>query len=162
MKRLATGAALGGLAVYLYDPALGEQRRERLFSLWRENRHTAVQAGRTASQVAESARPLARRMTNAVRRGDWTEALDHSRPAARLPWIIGAVAVGGALVYFLAPVKGAERRQRFLSAWQVKGRSALDAGRSAARQTAEAVKPVVGRVSDQVSDAVDGVKSMVG
>ena len=33
MKRLAMGAALGGLAVYLFDPELGEERRERLSSL---------------------------------------------------------------------------------------------------------------------------------
>src|ERR1700680_1058764 len=106
MKRLATGAASGGLAVYLCDPTLGEQRRDRLFSFWRENRDTAVQAGHAASQIAESARPLASRMTKAVRRGEWTEAFARSRPASRLPWLIGAVAIGGALVYFLAPVEG--------------------------------------------------------
>ena len=161
MKRLATGAALGGLAVYLYDPALGEQRRARLSSLWRENRDSAVQAGQAASQVVESARPLARRVTNAVRHSEWTDALGRSRPASRLPWIIGAVAIGGALVYFFAPVKGSERRERFLSAWQDTGHSTLEAGRKAARETAEAVRPVIGRVSDQVADAVEGVTSMV-
>jgi gas vesicle protein len=36
MNRLTMGAALGGLAVYLFDPKLGEERRERVFSLWRE------------------------------------------------------------------------------------------------------------------------------
>jgi hypothetical protein len=35
MKRLAMGAALGGFAVYLLDPELGEGRRERLLSHWR-------------------------------------------------------------------------------------------------------------------------------
>ena len=163
MKRLATGAALGGLAVYLFDPALGEQRRGRLSSLWQENRDTAVQAGRAASQVAESARPMARRMTKAVRSGEWAGAFDRGRPAASsLPWLIGAIAIGGALVYFFAPVKGSERRQRLLTAWQEKQQSSLEAGRQAARKTADAVKPVVGRVSDQVGDAVEGVRSMVG
>ena len=161
MKRIATGAALGGLAVYLYDPALGERRRERLLSLWRENRDSAVQAGRAASQVAESARPLARRMTNAVRRSELAEAFDRGRPATSLPWIIGAVAIAGALVYFLAPVKGSDRRQRLLYAWQERQHSTMEAGRRAARQTAEAIKPIADRVNDQVADAVESVKSMV-
>jgi len=34
MKRIALGAALGGLAVYFYDPELGESRRGRMSSLW--------------------------------------------------------------------------------------------------------------------------------
>jgi len=145
MNRLTVGAALGGLAVYLFDPELGEERRERLLSLWRENRGSAVQAGRAASQAAESARPLARRLTKAV----------------GLPKLIGAAVIGGTLVYFLDPVKGSERRQRLLSAWQEKRHSMLEAGRQAARQTAKAVKAQAGRVSDQVADAVEGVKSKV-
>ncbi len=161
MRRLTMGAALGGLAVYLFDPELGEERRERLFSLWRENRGRAVQAGRAAFQAAESARPLARRMTKAVGRDDWAEAFDRSRPAASLPKLIGAAVIGGALVYFLDPVKGPERRQWLLSTWQETRHSALEAGRQAARQTAEAVKPHRGIVRDQVADAVEGVKSKV-
>lgn len=162
MKRLAIGAALGGLAVYLYDPSLGGERRERLSSLWRENRDNRMQVGRFASQAAESARPLARRMTKAVGRADWANAVDPRRRVASLPWVIGAIAVGGALVYFLAPVKGAERRQRLLSAWHENRHATLEAGRHAARQTAEAVKPVASRVSDEVAEAVEGVKAMVG
>ncbi len=166
MRRLTIGAALGGLAVYLFDPELGEERRERLFSLWRENRGSAVQAGRAAVQAAESARPLARRMTKAVGRGDWAEPFGRGRPAASLPTligaaVIGAAVIGGALVYFLDPVKGPERRQWLLSTWQETRRSALEAGRQAARQTAEAVKPHRGIVRDQVADAVEGVKSKV-
>jgi gas vesicle protein len=153
MKRLSMGAALGGLAVYLFDPELGEERRERLFSLWRKNRGSAVQVGRAASQAAESARPLARRMTKAVGRGDWAEALDRGRPMVSLSKLIGAAAVGGALVYFLDPVKGSERRQWLLSAWLKMRHSTLEAGRQAARQTAKAVKPHANRVSDQVADA---------
>ena len=153
MKRLAMGAALGGLAVYLFDPELGEERRERLFSLGRENLGSAVQAGRAARQAAESARPLARRMTKAVGRGDWAKAFDRGRPSVSLPKLIGAAAVGGTLVYFLDPVHGSERRQWLLSR--------LEAGRQAARQTVNAVKPQAGRVSDQVADAVEGVKSKV-
>jgi hypothetical protein len=155
MKRLTTGAALGGLAVYLFDPKLGEERRERLLSLWRENRGSAVQAGRAASQVAESARPLARRMTKAVGRGDWAAAFDRGRPAFSLPKLIGAAAIGGTLVYFIVyfrdPVQGSERRQWLLSK--------LEAGFHAARQTARAVKPHAGGVSDREPDAVEGAKS---
>src|SRR5665213_84015 len=113
MKRLTMGAVLGGLAVYLFDPELGEERRERLSSIWRENRGSVVQAGRVASQAAESARPLARRMTKAV----------------SLPKLIGAAVIGGTLVYFLDPVKGSARRQRLLSAWQEKRHSTLEAVR---------------------------------
>jgi gas vesicle protein len=162
MKRLAMGAALGGLAVYLYDPELGEERRGRLSSLWRENRDTAMQAGRVASDAVESARPLAERMGRAVSRRDWAEAFDRRRPGAGLPVLICAAAIGGALVYFFVdPVKGSERRERLLAILQEKSRSTLDAGREAARQTAEAVKPAAGRVGDQVADAVEGVKSKV-
>ncbi len=152
MKRLAMGAALGGLAVYLFDPELGEERRERLLSLWRENRSSAVQAGRVTSQAAESARPVVRRMTKAMGR-DWAEAFDRRPPAVNLPKLIGAAAIGGTLVYFLDPVHGPERRQWLLSR--------LAAGRQAARQTVKAVKPHAGGVSDQVADAVEGVKSKV-
>ncbi len=161
MNRLTMGAVLGGLAVYLFDPEVGEERRARLSSLWRENRGSVVQAGRAASQAAESARPLARRMTNAVSRGDWAEAFDRGRPAVTLTKLIGAAAIGATLVYFLDPVKGSERRQRLLSAWQERRRSTLETIRQAARQTAKAVKPDAGRVSDQVADAVAGGKSRV-
>jgi gas vesicle protein len=161
MKRLTMGAVLGGLAVYLFDPELGEERRERLSSLWRENRGSVVQAGRVASQAAESARPLARRMTKAVSRGDRVEAFDRGRPAVSLTKLVGAAAIGATLVYFLDSVKGSERRQRLLSAWQEKRHSTLEAVRQAARQTAKAVKPHAGRVGDQVADAVVGIKSRV-
>jgi gas vesicle protein len=161
MNRLTIGAALGGLAVYLFDPESGEDRRERLLSLWRENRDSAVQAGRVVSQAAESARPLARRMTKAVGRGDWAEAFDRGRPAVSLPKLIGAAAIGGTLVYFLDPVKGSKRRQRLLSALQEKRHSTLEAARQAARQATQAVTPNSDRVSDQVAGAAESVKSKV-
>ena len=153
MNRLAMGAALGGLAVYLYDPELGEERRERLFSLWQENRGSAVQAGRAVSQAAESARPLARRMTKAVGRREWAEAFGRGRPPIGLTKLIGAAVIGGTLVYLLDPVEGAERRQRLLST--------VEAALQAARHTAKAVKPHADRVSDQVAVAVEGVRSKV-
>jgi hypothetical protein len=148
MKRLAIGAALGGLAVYLYDPELGAERRARLSSLWMENSASALQAGRAASQTIESARPLARRMTKAVGRGDWAQAFGRVRPSASLPRLLGAAAVGGVLVYFMDPVKGSERRH-----------AALDVARSALRQVAMVVEPLPGRVGDQVADTVETVKS---
>jgi hypothetical protein len=154
MKRLAMGAALGGFAVYLFDHNLGEERRERLLSHLREYRGSAVQAGRAASQAAESARPLARRMTKAVGRGDWAEAFNRGRPKVSLPKLIGAAAVGGVLVYFLDPVHGSERRQWLLSYLEA-------AGRQAAQQAAKAVKPQPDHVSDEVAGAVEGVKSGV-
>lgn len=150
MNRLAIGAALGGLAVYLYDPESGADRRERLLSVWQENRGTALQAGRAASETIQSARPVAQRMAKAVSGTDWMQALDRSRPKASVPRLVGAAAVGGALVYFMDPVKGSERRL-----------SALDAGRRAFRYVAEAVKPLPGVVGDRVAGAVDVVKSKV-
>ena len=154
MKRLTMGVALGGLAVYFFDPELGEERRDRLLSLGRENLGSAVKAGRAASQAAESAQPLARRMTKAIGRGDWAKAFDRGRPTVSLPKLLGAAAIGGTLVYFLDPVHGSERRQWLLSR--------LEAGRQAAQQTVEAVKPPrAGRVGDQVANAVEAVKSKV-
>jgi gas vesicle protein len=161
MNRLTAGVVLGGLAVYLLDPELGEERRERLFSLWRENRGSAVQAGRAVSQAAESARPLARRMSKAVGRGDWAEAFDRGRSSFSLPKLIGAAVIGGTLVYFLDPVKGSERRQWLLLAWQEKRHSMLEVSRQAARQATKAVKPHVGGASDQVAHAAEGVASKV-
>ena len=165
MKRLTIGIALGGLAVYLFDPELGEERRERLLSAWRVNRETASDAGRAAFQAVETARPLARRMTNIVGRRDWAEAFGRSRPAVSVPKIVGAAvgaaAIGGTLVYFLDPVDGPERRQRLLAAWREKRHSILEASRQAARHTAKAVKAQAGRAKDQVADAPEGVTSKI-
>ena len=145
------GAVLGGLAVYLYDPELGEERRERLLSVLRENRDSATRTGRAASLAVESARPLARRMTKAVGRTDWSKALDRSRSSSTLPKLVGAAAIGGVLVYFLDPVKGSERRM-----------SALDTGRRVSRQVADMVTSVSGRVGEQVAGTVQEFRSQVG
>jgi hypothetical protein len=161
MNRIAMGAALGGLAVYLYDPEFGEQRRGRLSSLWREKREGAMQAGRAAGDVVESARPLAQGVTRVLGRRDWMGSLGRGRPAASLPKLIGAAAIGGALVYFLDPAKGSQRRERLLSAGRAKGLSALEIARQGVRQAADAVKPRADRVRDQVADAFDGAKAKV-
>lgn len=141
MNRIAIGAALGGLAVYLYDPESGEDRRRRLFSVWREKRENALQAGRAAGEAVESARPLAGGVARMLGRRGWMKNLERGRPTASLRKLIGAAAIGGALVYLLDPAKGSERRQRLLSAWQEKVPSALEMARQGARQMAEAVKP---------------------
>jgi hypothetical protein len=151
MKRIALGAALGGLAVYLYDPELGARRRGRLSSLWQENRNGALQAGHAASEAIVSARPLARSITNAVGRGRWPLVIERGRRATSLPRLIGAAALGGTVVYFIDPVKGSARRM-----------SALDAGRRVARQIASITKPVRGHIGDQVTDAADRFKSRAG
>jgi hypothetical protein len=148
MKRIALGAAMGGLAVYLYDPELGENRRERLSSLWRENRNSALKAGRTASETIDSARPLARRITKAIGRGSWPVVVERGRRGTILPGLVGAAVIGGAVVYFMDPVKGSARRM-----------SALDAGRRAVRQMGSIVEPVRGGIGDQVTGAADRFKS---
>jgi len=151
MNRLALGAALGGLAAYLYDPESGATRRDRLSAMWQENRDNALQAGRAASETIDSARPLARRVTKAVANTDWASALERNRSKASLPRLIGAAAVGGVVVYFMDPTKGSQRRL-----------SALDAGRRAASYLVAAVQPLPGQVGSRVNDAVTSVKSKVG
>jgi hypothetical protein len=151
MNRLALGAALGGLAAYLYDPASGAQRRDRLSTMWQENRDNAMQAGRAASDTIDSARPLARRVSRAVANTDWASALERNRPKASVPRLIGAAAVGGVIVYFMDPTKGSQRRV-----------SALDAGRRAVSYLVAVVKPLPSQVGSRVTDAVAGVRSKVG
>ena len=151
MNRIAIGAALGGLAVYLYDPELGEHRRGRLSSLWQENRNGVLEAGRTASQTIDSARPVARRITKAISRRDWPLVIDRGQPAVSLPGLIGAAAFGGAVVYFMDPVKGSARRLQ-----------AMGTGSRAFRQIASIVKPVSARIADRVTNAAERIKSEVG
>src|ERR1700674_5441936 len=134
MTRIAMGAALGGLAVYLYDPEFGEQRRGRLLSLWREKREGALQAGRAAGDAVESARPLAQGVTRVLGRQDWLGSLGRGRPTGSLPKLIGAAAIGGSLVYFLDPTKSFERRERLLSPRLV----GVSRARSAYGQSAQA------------------------
>jgi len=150
MKRIAFGAALGGLAAYLYDPELGESRRSRLSSFWQENRNGVLQAGRSASETIDSARPVARRITRAIGRRDWPPAVDRARPAATLPGLIGAAVLGGAVVYFMDPIKGSARRLQ-----------AMGTGRRAVRQIAGLVTPVRGYIEDQLTNAPETIKSRV-
>jgi hypothetical protein len=151
MKRLAVGVALGGFAAYLFDPKLGADRRERLYSLWQDNRDNAVQVGQTASRALESARPVARRVTKAVGRGDWAQMFERRRPSSNVPKLIGAAAVGGALMFFLDPVRGSDRR-----------RSTLAAGRRAVAKVVEVAKTVPDRDGGPSADSGSGVKSRVG
>jgi hypothetical protein len=114
MDRITIGAALGGAAIYFLDPQRGEDRRRRVQSFWRENRHTAFEVGGGVSQAAESVRPLVRRVKRGIGRGDWTEG---GRPnwVPGVTAIIIAAALGSALMYFLDPENGPGRRQRVLS-----------------------------------------------
>ena len=131
MKRLAMGAALGAVAAYLGDPKLGPQRRERLVSLWQDNRDTAVQAGQTASRAFDSALPVARRVTQAIGSRDLVKLLERRRSSVTVPKLIGAVAVGGALMYFLDPVRGPERRRLILAKGRQVATKAVDAAQAA-------------------------------
>jgi hypothetical protein len=151
MKRLAVGAALGGLAAYLFDPNLGAERRERLYSVWQDNRDTAVEAGHKASRVLESARPVASRVTKAIGQRELAQLLGRRRRSASLPKLIGAAAVGGALMYFLDPVRGPERR-----------RSTIVAGRKMVDKVVEAAQTVPDRVGKQSADSGNRAKSRVG
>lgn len=150
MKRLAMGAALGAVAAYLGDPKLGAARRERLASMWQDNRDNAVEAGQKASRAFESARPVARRMTQAVGSRDLAKLLQRRRSSATLPKLIGAAAVGGALMYFLDPVRGPERR-----------RSMLVNGRRGVAKVVDAAKTVGSRFDGPSADSGDRAKSQV-
>lgn len=114
MDRITIGAALGGAAVYFLDPQRGENRRQRVQSLWRENRDTAFEVGDEVSQAAESIRPLVRRVKRGFGRGDRTEVGGPSWVPG-VAGIIIAAALGGALIYFLDPENGPSRRQRVLN-----------------------------------------------
>src|SRR5579859_8256045 len=114
MSRFTIGAALGGAAVYFFDPLQGEDRRRRVQSLWRENRDTANQVGAGVSHAAESMRPLVRRMKRGLERRDWAEDAAASWALA-LTGIFVASAVGGSLVYFLDAQNGPVRRKRIFT-----------------------------------------------
>ena len=151
MKRLAMGAAAGAIAAYLGDPKLGAQRRERLVSLWQDNRDTAVQAGQTARGAFDSARPVARRVTQAIGSRDLAKLLERRRSSVTVPKLIGAAAVGGALMYFLDPVRGSERR-----------RSAVANGRRAVNKIVAAAQTIPSRVGATSADSGTRSKSQVG
>ena len=151
MKRLAMGAAVGAVAAYLGDPKLGAQRRERLVSLWQDNRDTAVQARQTASRAFDSARPVARRVTQAIGSRDLVKLLERRRSSVTVPKLIGAAAVGGALMYFLDPVRGSDRRH-----------SAVVNGRRAVNKIVAAAKTVPSRVGATSADSGTRGKSQVG
>ena len=151
MKRLAMGAALGAVAAYLGDPKLGAQRREQLVSLWNDNKDTAVQAGQKASQAFDSARPVARRVTQAIGSRDLAKLLERRRSSGTLPKLIGAAAVGGALVYFFDPLRGPERR-----------RAMLATGRQVATKVVTAAKSARTRVGSSSADSGTRAKSQVG
>lgn len=113
MGRFTIGAALGGAAVYFFDPLQGEDRRRRVQSLWRENRDTAHQVGAGVTQVADSMRPLVRHVKRGLEQRDWADDAAASWVPA-LTSIFVASALGGALVYVLDPQNGPDRRKRIL------------------------------------------------
>ena len=114
MKRLTIGAALGGAAVYFLDPQSGERRRRQVQSLWRENRDTVVQAGEGVTRAAVSVPPLVRRVRRGLESGDWAEERSPGW-GPRIAGLIGAVALGGAVMYFLDAEQGGARRGRILA-----------------------------------------------
>jgi gas vesicle protein len=148
MSRFTLGAALGGAAVYFFDPSQGEDRRRRVQSLWRENREAAYQVGAGVSQATESMRPLVRRMRRGLEQRDWVETAG----ASWMPAVIGifvASAVGGALVYFLDPQNGLGRRNSVLTH--------LGEGQGALKQGMRSVRKAAGTVGPRAKQAVSDV-----
>jgi gas vesicle protein len=145
------GAALGAVAAYLGDPKLGAQRRERLLSLWQDNRETAVQAGQTAKGAFDSARPVAKRMTQAIGSRDLAKLLARRRSSVTVPRLLGAAAVGGALMYFLDPVRGAERRRSMLAKGRQLTNKAVDTAKAARSRVGSSSEQTAKRAKSQVS-----------
>jgi|ERR1700693_1282287 len=155
MSRFTIGAALGGAAVYFFDPLQGEDRRRRLQSLWRENRDTALQVGGGVSQAAESMRPLVRRMKRGIKQGDWAE----DAGASWVPAVTGifvATAFGGALVYFLDPQNGLVRRKRILT-FLGEEQGALKEGIRSVQKAAATVRPRAKHAVAEASKAAEDV-----
>jgi hypothetical protein len=90
-------------------------------------------------------------VTKAVGRGDWAQVLERRRRSFGLPKLIGAAAIGGALMYFLDPVRGAERRS-----------STLGVGRRVVNKVVETAQTARRRVSGSSVDDGSSVKSRVG
>jgi hypothetical protein len=151
MKRVTIGAALGGAAMYFFDPQQGEDRRRRIQSLWHENRDTALEVGGGVSQAAESMRPLVRRMKRGLERGDWVED-DGPNWVPLVTGVVVSTAFGGALVYFLDPENGLVRRQRVVSfvgeqQGKIKGRF------RSVQKAANTVRPPAKHTVDRASGA---------
>lgn len=155
MSRFTIGAALGGAAVYFFDPLQGEDRRRRVQSLWRENRDTAIQVGGGVSQAAESMRPLVRRMKRGLEEGDWAEVAGRSWAPA-VTGIFVATALGGALVYFLDPQNGLVRRKRILT-FLGEEQGVLKEGIRSAQKAAGTVRPWAKHAVAEASKAAEDV-----
>jgi len=156
MNRMTIGAALGGAAMYFFDPQQGEDRRRRIQSLWRENRDTALEVGGGVSQAAESMRPLVRRMKRGLERRDWAEG-DGPNWVPVVTGIVVSTAFGGALVYFLDPENGLVRRQRVVSFFgELQG--ALKGGFRSVQKAAKTVTPPTKHTVEKASEAVEDVR----
>lgn len=155
MSRFTIGAALGGAAVYFFDPLQGVDRRRRVQSLWSENRDTALQVGGGVSQAAESMRPLVRRMKRGLEQGDWAEVAGRGWVPA-VTGIFVATAVGGALVYFLDPQNGLVRRKRILT-FLGEEQGALKEGIRSVQKAAGTVRPWAKHAVAETSKAAEDV-----
>jgi len=156
MNRMTIGAALGGAAMYFFDPQQGEDRRRRIQSLWRKNRDTALEVGGGVSQTAESMRPLVRRMKRGLERRDWAED-DGPNWVPVVTGIVVSTAFGGALVYFLDPENGLVRRQRVVSFFgELQG--ALKGGFRSVQKAAKTVIPPAKHTVEKASEAVEDVR----
>jgi hypothetical protein len=90
-------------------------------------------------------------VTKAVGLGDWAQVFEPRRRSSSIPKLIGAAAVGGALMYFLDPVRGPERR-----------RSMIATSRRAVDKIVNAAKTFSGQAGDSAADSEDRVKSRMG
>lgn len=155
MSRFTIGAALGGAAVYFFDPLQGEDRRRRVQSLWRENRDTASQVGGGVSRAAASMRPWVGRVRRRLDQGDWAEDSGRSWVPA-VTGVVVATALGGALVYFLDPQNGLVRRKRILT-FLGKEQGGLKKGIRSVQKAAGTVRPWAKHAVSEASKAAEDV-----
>ena len=57
LKRFLVGAAVGGALVYLMDSEKGPERRQKLMSMWEENKEPVVRASQNVKQTVQDVTP---------------------------------------------------------------------------------------------------------
>jgi hypothetical protein len=152
MNRLVIGSALGGVAMYFLDSERGARRRSEAAKVWRERGGAAMEA------VEPYAHEVRRRWLSRV---GWPGSRGRIVEVNDMRKTLFAAALGGALVFFLDPERGEERRRKLMSFWNEKRGTAIEAGRNAAARTTEVVKPRAEEVGKKVTTVFNDAKSKV-
>jgi hypothetical protein len=134
----------GGLVTYFLDPVSGEERRERLAGLWKDNQANAREAARFASDAARQ-----------IREGRWDALLPYQRQQ-EVPGVVKllvATVIGGGLVYFLDPDNGERRRRRVVTFFKDTQERAVETGRQMSADASGKVRQGVEEAGSRVQAA---------